>query len=144
MPNWKRAAALAAFTAGVLQTGGTGAPADSKDRVTFTHSLPAMDGSHLKVTVVEVTYPPGGASPSHSHPCPVIGHVIEGAYRTQVKGGPVTIVRAGETFYEEPNGVHMVSANASDQEPVRFIAYFTCDHEAPLSAPAPETPAKTR
>ena len=133
-----RAGVLVGVTLALLAgSGATPLPApDSKDRVAFSHALPAMDGSRLKVTVVEVTYPPGGASASHSHPCPVVGYVIEGEYRTQVKGGPVAIVRAGETFYEEPNGVHTVSANASDKRPVRFLAYFTCDNDAPLSAPA--------
>ena len=107
--------------------------ADEKDRTVITHALPRMDGSHLGVTVVEVTYGPGGSSPPHSHPCPVIGYVVEGAYRTQVKGQPEAIYRAGESFYEEPNGIHLISANASDKEPVRFIASFTCDQEAPLS-----------
>jgi quercetin dioxygenase-like cupin family protein len=54
-----------------------------------------------------------------------------------VKGGPVAVYRAGETFYEEPNTVHLISANASDERPVRFLAIFTCDREAPLSVPEP-------
>jgi hypothetical protein len=36
-----------------------------------------------------------------------------------------------------PNGVHAVSANASATKPARFLAYFTCDHETPLTVPAP-------
>ena len=115
------------------------AAGEEKDRTVISHALPRMDGNHLGVTVVEVTYGPGGSSPPHSHPCPVIGYVVEGAYRTQVKGEPEAIYRAGESFYEEPNGVHLISANASDKEPVRFIACFTCDQEAPLSVDVPET-----
>src|SRR5215831_14661141 len=57
-----------------------------RDRVAFSEPLPTLDGSHLKVTIVEVTYGPGEASPPHSHPCPVIGYVVDGALRTQVKG----------------------------------------------------------
>ena len=118
------------------------APAgDEKDRTVISHALPRMDGSQLGVTVVEVTYGPGGSSPPHSHPCPVIGYVVEGAYRTQVKGEPEAIYRAGESFYEAPNGIHLISANASDKEPVRFIACFTCDREAPLSVDVPGTQA---
>ena len=55
-------------------------------QVPFSHSLPQLDGGHLKVSVVEVIYGPGESSPPHSHPCAVIGHIVEGAYRTQVKG----------------------------------------------------------
>jgi quercetin dioxygenase-like cupin family protein len=111
---------------------------EEKDRTVISHALPRMDGNHLGVTVVEVTYGPGGSSPAHSHPCPVIGYVVEGAYRTQVKGGPEAVYRAGESFYEEPNGVHLISANASDKESVRFTATFLCDQEAPLSTDVPE------
>jgi hypothetical protein len=33
--------------------------------------------------------------------------------------------------------VHVVSANASQDEPARFLAYFICDRETPLTLPAP-------
>jgi quercetin dioxygenase-like cupin family protein len=106
-------------------------------RVAFAHALPALDGQRLKATVVEVRYGPGGSSPAHSHPCPVIGYVVQGALRTQVAGEPARLVHAGESFYEAPNGVHAVSANGSQTDSVRFLAYFTCDREGPLSVPPP-------
>lgn len=98
-----------------------------------------MNGDHLSVQVVEVTYGPGGSSPPHRHPCPVIGYVVEGTLRTQVKGEPEAIYHAGESFYEEPNGVHLISTNGSDSVPVRFTATFTCDQDMPLSIAVPET-----
>ena len=58
----------------------------------------------------------------------------------QVKGEPEAIYRTGESFYEAPYGVHLVSANASDKEPAKLIAYFVCDHDTSLlSVPAPKT-----
>ena len=107
-------------------------------RVALSHALPKLDGEHLKATVVEVHYGPGESSPPHSHPCAVIGHVVEGALRTQVKGEPEATYRAGESFYEAPNGVHVVSANASQTEAATFVAYFVCDHDTPLSSDVPE------
>lgn len=108
---------------------------ETKDRVrvALSQPLPKLNGDHLKATLVEVHYGPGEASPQHSHPCAVIGYVVEGALRTQVKGEPEAIYKAGESFYEAPNGVHVVSANASQTEPAAFIAYFVCDHDTPLS-----------
>ncbi len=103
----------------------------------FSHSLPQLDGGHLKVSVEEVDYGPGESSPPHSHPCPVIGYVVEGALRVQVQGEPEAIYRAGEIFYEAPNGVHLVSANASSKDPAKLIAYFVCDHDTPLSVDVP-------
>jgi quercetin dioxygenase-like cupin family protein len=108
---------------------GTSHPAD------FSHSLPQMDGSHLRATVVEVNYAPGEADKPHSHPCTVIGYVAQGAIRFQVKGGPEAVYKAGESFYEAPNGVHQVSANASAKEPAKLIALFICDHETKLTVP---------
>jgi quercetin dioxygenase-like cupin family protein len=102
----------------------------------FSHSLPQLDGSHLRATVVEVNYAPGDADKPHSHPCTVIGYVAQGAIRFQVKGGaPEVVYKAGESFYEPPNGVHQVSANASDKEPAKLIAFFVCDHDTPLTVP---------
>ncbi len=129
------AALLSCTTIGIVvgQTSGTPAHKAERARVAFAHALPAMNGEHLKVTLVEVRYGPGESSPPHSHPCPVIGYVVEGAIRSQVKGEPEAIYKAGESFYEAPNGVHQVSANASATEPAELLAYFVCDHEAPLS-----------
>jgi len=109
-----------------------------KNRIALAHALPHLDGDHVKVTIVEVTYGPGASSPPHSHPCPVIGYVMAGALRTQVKGEPEAIYKGGQTFYEAPNGVHQVSANASTQRPVKFLAYFVCDQDTELSVAPPE------
>jgi quercetin dioxygenase-like cupin family protein len=106
-------------------------------RPVFTHALPPLDGGKLQAEIVEVTYGPGESSKQHSHPCAVIGYVIEGAVRMQVKGEPEATYKAGQSFYEAPNGVHAISANASKTERARFLAYFICDHDTPLTVPAP-------
>jgi len=80
--------------------------------------------------VVEVRYGPGGYSLPHAHPCPVVGYVVEGALRMQVKGEPEAVYRAGEGFYEPPNVTHLVSRNASETTGARFIAVLVCDQDA--------------
>ena len=110
-------------------------------RIVFTHALPVLDGGRLEAKVVEVTYGPGERSQAHSHPCAVIGYVLEGAVRMQVKGEPEATYKAGQSFYEAPNGVHAISANASKTQRARFLAYFTCDHESPLTVAAPQSKA---
>jgi quercetin dioxygenase-like cupin family protein len=127
------AARVAAFTA---------PEKEERSKVVFSSDLPRLNGAKLAVTVVEVSYGPGEFSIPHSHPCPVIGYVLEGSLRTQVEGKAETIYKAGESFYEAPNGVHLVSANASDKKPMKLLAFFVCDHEAPLSLPVPETKDK--
>lgn len=107
-------------------------------RIVLSKPLPKLHGDHLKAVLVEVNYGPGEASLPHSHPCAVIGYVVEGALRTQVKGEPEMIYKVGESFYEAPNGVHLVSANASSTEPAKLVAYLICDHDVPLSVDVPE------
>jgi len=106
-------------------------------RVAFAHPLPRLAGDRLKASVVEVNYGPGESSKPHSHPCAVIGYVVLGSIRTQVKGQPEALINTGESFYEAPNCVHLVSANASQTEPASFIAFFVCDGDKPLSTDAP-------
>jgi quercetin dioxygenase-like cupin family protein len=106
-------------------------------RVALFHALPRLDGDHLKVSVVEITYEPGGSSPAHSHPCPVIGYVVEGAVRMEVKEEPEAVYKAGESFFEAPNTVHLVSANGRGEEPAKFVAVFVCDHDASGSEGTP-------
>jgi quercetin dioxygenase-like cupin family protein len=113
--------------------------AKERARVVLSQPLGKLDGDHLRAILVEVNYGPGEASSPHSHPCPVIGYVVEGTLRSQVKGAPEKTYKAGESFYEESNGVHAVSANASSTEPAKLLAYFVCDHDTPLSVDVPES-----
>jgi quercetin dioxygenase-like cupin family protein len=105
-------------------------------RMALAEALPKMDGEHLQATLVEVNYGPGESSTPHSHPCPVIGYLVAGSLRMQVEGEPEAVYQAGESFYEAANGVHAVSMNASATEPAKFVAFFVCDHQTPLSVAA--------
>ncbi|PYV94876.1 MAG: cupin domain-containing protein [Acidobacteria bacterium] len=127
--------AVAGLACGVILTAPNAPGGQTKAtavRVALSRSLPAMKGDGLKITVLEVTYAPGGASPAHSHPCPVVAYVVSGAIRSQVKGQPEAVYRA--------NGVHLISANASRTAPAKFLAYFLCDHETKLSVPPVDGP----
>jgi quercetin dioxygenase-like cupin family protein len=110
----------------------------SQSRIVLSRSLPPMDGREIRVKIVDVTYPPGGANASHTHPCPVVGYVLQGALRMRVNDEPEAIYRSGDTFYEGAGDIHRTSANASATEPARFLAYFTCDRDVErLSVPTP-------
>ena len=109
----------------------TGASADDrpggKATVVFDHPLPNVPGKSVKGIVVE--YPPGAASPAHTHAKSAFIYVtvLEGAVRSSVNGSPEKIYRAGENFYENPGDLHGVSGNASDTEPARILAVFILD-----------------
>ncbi len=144
---WPVLAASAALVAngcvGGVPVGGSAATSPSGGAVhvreALSRALPPMNGGRLRITVLEVTYAPGGSSAPHRHPCPVVGYVVRGAVRMRVAGEAEVVYRAGESFYEAPNGAHVVSANASREEPATFLATFTCDRETPLSAPLADT-----
>jgi glucose/arabinose dehydrogenase/quercetin dioxygenase-like cupin family protein len=116
-------------------------PAGAAVRELVTHAVPPLTGPALQMQVVEVSYEPGGWSASHHHPCPVVGYVLEGAVRMQLAGQPERVYVTGQTFTERPGDVHVVSSNASETKPARFLAYFACDADGPRSIPV--TPAGT-
>lgn len=136
--KWTGLATTVLFTGLLINHASTAQNPPAQVRTALARALPPLDGSHLTVTVVEVSYGPGGASKPHTHPCPVVGYIAQGAIRFQVKGQPEVVYHAGDSFYEAPNGVHQVSANASDKEPARLVAYLLCDHDTELSLPVPE------
>ena len=84
-----------------------------------------------------VTYPPGGASPPHRHDAQVFVYVLEGELIMQVRGGAKVTLRPGETFYESPDDVHEVSANASKTAPAKFLVFIIKDKGAPTTRPVP-------
>ncbi len=131
------AAVAACINVAAAQTSaGKSAHAD-RVRILVSQQVPPLTPGDMKVVLLEVHYGPGESSPPHSHPCAVIAYVLEGEIRSQVGDGPIVTYRPGETFYEAPNGVHAVSANASATQPARFLAYMVCDKDAQLSVPPP-------
>lgn len=98
-----------------------------KITVVFNHVLPNVPGKSMKGVLVE--YGPGGSSRAHTHPKSafIYATVLEGAIRSQVNDGPVTVYRAGESWAEAPGDHHGVSANASDAEPAKLLAVFVVD-----------------
>lgn len=99
----------------------------AKVTVVFDRVLPNVPGKSMKGVLVE--YGPGGSSPAHTHPKSafIYATVLEGAIRSKVNDGPVTVYRAGESWSEAPGDHHAVSANASNTERARLLAVFVVD-----------------
>jgi quercetin dioxygenase-like cupin family protein len=107
-----------------------------KVTLVFQHELPNVPGKSIKGVLVE--YGPGGFSPGHTHAKSafIYATVLEGAIRSQVNDGPVTIYQAGESFSEMPGDRHSVSGNASETKPARLLAVFVLDsNETQLTTP---------
>jgi quercetin dioxygenase-like cupin family protein len=92
-----------------------------------------------EIRVITVDYPAGDASPPHRHDAQVFVYVLEGTVRMQIEGSAPVVLHAGQTFYEGPKDVHVVSANASETMPARMLVFIVKDKRKPLfSAPTSE------
>lgn len=113
----------------VLTCMATICPALAQPSVTpkFSRSIPNIPGKSL--IVVEVSHEPGGRSTAHRHAGSafIYGYVLSVTIRTQVEGGPVQTLKAGESFYEAPGAHHLLDENASKTESAKFLAVFVVD-----------------
>jgi quercetin dioxygenase-like cupin family protein len=53
----------------------------------------------------------------------------------QLAGKPAVTLNAGDTFYEAPEDVHLVSANASTTAPAKLLVFMIRDKAKPESRP---------
>ena len=110
----------AALALSLSLAGGTLAAQDGV-RSLLSKDLAGVPDKELLMITVE--YPPGGSSPAHTHDAQAMVYVLEGSIVMQVKGkAPVTLT-AGQTFYEGPDDVHLVSRNASQTAPARYLVF---------------------
>jgi len=107
-----------------------GAAGESVELIT-SQALPNVPGK--RITVVRVSYGPGGFSRPHRHAGSVTAYITKGQIRSQLGGGPVETFQVGQSFFEPPGSTHMVSANASATEPAELIAVFVADEGAELT-----------
>ncbi|BEU27835.1 MULTISPECIES: cupin domain-containing protein [Paraburkholderia] len=113
-------------------------PKEKSAKVTlvYQHELPNVPGKSIKGVLVE--YGPGGYSSGHTHAKSafIYATVLEGAIRSQINDGPVTVYKAGQNFSEMPGDRHGVSANASKTKPAKLLAVFVVDtNETELTTP---------
>jgi len=119
--------AIAPLCASSAQAAGAG----DKVEPIGSYALPNVPGK--RVTIVRVTYGPGGFSRPHRHAGSVTAYITKGEIRSQLGGGPVETFAVGQTFFEPPGSTHLVSANASSTEPAELIAVFVADEGAQLT-----------
>ena len=139
MKPLQTASLLAAATTAALVWIGIGFRAEGEDAVgseklAFTTKLPNVPGKSL--TAVVVSYPPGGKSGKHHHAGSVFAYVLTGKIRSENSAtGPVRTYTVGESFFEPPGSEHLISENASAQEPASLLAVFVADNGARLTSP---------
>ena len=75
---------------------------------------------------------PGQQGGRHLHPCPVLGYIVEGAAVYQIEGEASQILPAGSAFYEPADTIIANFGNASDSEPMTFVAFYLLNGEQEL------------
>jgi quercetin dioxygenase-like cupin family protein len=114
----------------------TATPPKVQETITdlITKDLAGCPGK--EVLMYTVDFPPGFSSPVHRHDAQVCVYVLEGSVVMQVRGGKELTLRPGQSFYEDPNDIHVVSRNASSTDPAKFIVFLIHKKGDPLVIPA--------
>jgi quercetin dioxygenase-like cupin family protein len=99
----------------------------------MSNDLPGVSGK--EVLMYTVDFPAAFSSPVHRHNALVSLYVLEGSVVMQVKGGKEITLTPGQSFYESPNDIHIVSRNASRTKPAKFLVFLVKEKGAPLVIP---------
>ena len=113
---------------------GTVRAQEAKATDLMSKDLTDLPGKQGLMLIVE--YPPGGSDPIHRHNAHVFVYVLEGSVVMQVKGGKEITLTPGQSFYEGPDDIHVVSRNASNAKPAKFVVFFVKNKGTPVVVPA--------
>jgi len=129
---------LAAMASLALAVAAGGAPAsDALVSQLISRDLIGTPGK--EVTMETVEYAPGGKSPPHRHHAQVFVYVLQGSVRMQVQGSAAETVGPGGTFYESPDDLHILSENASQTTPAKFLVVMVKDKASGAGAAKDES-----
>lgn len=79
---------------------------------------------------LKVTFPPGASTPPHTHAGAFVAVIVlSGTVLNKMNDDPMTIKKAGDSFYEAPGCRHRISDNASHTEEASIIATLILETE---------------
>ena len=117
----------------VSLAGGTAVAENGTVRSLLSKDLAGVPGK--EVSMIAVDYPPGASTPMHTHQAQAMVYVLEGSIVMQAKGGAPVTLSPGQTWYEGPDDVHVVSRNASASAPAKYVVFMVKDKGAPILTP---------
>lgn len=129
--RWRNSAILTIFL--LLSCVIARAVDEAKVTELMTKALDEYPGK--EVTMITVEYAPGGKDPVHRHNAATFVYVLEGSIVMQMKGEEKVTLHPGQTFYEDPKGIHLVGENASKTKPAKFLVLLVKDKGAPILVP---------
>jgi quercetin dioxygenase-like cupin family protein len=113
--------------------GGTLMAQKDSVRSLLSKDLAGVPGREL--TMITVDYAPGESSPAHTHHAQAMVYVLEGSIVMQAKGKEPVTLAPGQTWYEGPDDVHLVSRNASNSAPAKYLVFMVKEKGAPILTP---------
>ncbi|RPH64658.1 MAG: cupin domain-containing protein [Acidobacteria bacterium] len=124
---------LAVLAFSVSLAGGILVAQNDPVRSLMSKDLAGAPGKELSMLSVE--YAPGESTPAHTHHAQAMVYVLEGSIVMQAKGKAAVTLTPGQTWYEGPDDVHVVSRNASKSAPAKYLVFMAKDKGAPILTP---------
>jgi quercetin dioxygenase-like cupin family protein len=84
------------------------------------------------VDVREIRFEPGQKTGRHLHPSSVVGYIVAGTAVFQIEGQPARMLPAGSAFHEPAGAVIAAFSNASQSDPMTFVAFYLLAGEQEL------------
>ena len=75
-----------------------------------------------KLTIAQLIFPVGAQIPMHTHPAPLLVHIISGEITSERLSGKKFVFKARDTFIEVPNSSHTVTNTG--KHPTIVYAFF--------------------
>tara|TARA_A100001011_G_C13887057_1_gene665386 strand:- start:216 stop:641 length:426 start_codon:yes stop_codon:yes gene_type:complete len=114
----------------------------AKPQITILHSSSTSNAGEgfsypmgtPKLTIAQVIFPVGAQLPMHTHPAPLIVHVISGELTSERPSGEKVTFKAGDTFIEAPNSPHKVT-NTGKQPTIVYGVFAGAEGMGQLTIP---------
>ena len=77
-----------------------------------------------RVEIKQIDFVPRQQTGLHLHTCPVVGYIARGTVLFQIEGEPPRTLKEGDAFHEPAGARILHFDNASDRDPLTFIAFY--------------------
>ena len=108
---------------------------DAKVKVTQLREQHLADMPDKEGLMLMVEYPPGKVSKPHRHNAHTFLYIVEGSMIMQVQGKEPITLNPGDTYYESPEDIHLLSKNASATKPAKFLVFSVNQKGSPVVIP---------
>lgn len=130
--------------AGLLIAAGVAAVASAAEEHPLLKA-PLTQAPGRQLMALTVTYAPGQSTRPHHHGGDAFVYVLTGHIRSQVEGNPERVYGPGKSWFEPAGAHHVVSGNASAEQPASMLVVFVAKPEAELTVmDQPPLPARTQ